>query len=75
MSLSLENVRVYTQSAIRIEGAHGTVAYLDPFSLTDATSAGADPGLGMMLRLALLALGYMLLHLLTATWIFSRKEF
>ena len=39
MSLSLENVRVYTQSAIRIEGAHGTVAYLDPFSLTDAEAA------------------------------------
>lgn len=57
----------------------GCVSVLLPdfslFSLTDATSAGADPGLGMMLRLALLALGYMLLHLLTATWIFSRKEF
>ena len=39
MSLSLENVRVYTQSAIRIEGARGTVAYLDPFSLTDAEEA------------------------------------
>ena len=39
MSLSLENVRVYTQSAIRIEGARGTVAYLDPFSLTDAEAA------------------------------------
>ena len=39
MSLSLENVRVYTQSAIRIEGARGTVAYLDPFALTDAEAA------------------------------------
>lgn len=39
MSLSLENVRVYTQSAIRIEGARGTVAYFDPFSLTDAEAA------------------------------------
>ena len=39
MSLSLENVRVYTQSAIRIEGARGTVVYLDPFSLTDAEAA------------------------------------
>ena len=39
MSLSLENVRVYTQSAIRIEGARGTVAYLDPFSLADAEAA------------------------------------
>lgn len=33
---SLENVRVFTQSAIRIEGAGGTVAYFDPFALTDA---------------------------------------
>ena len=36
---SLENVRVFTQSAIRIEGAAGTVAYFDPFSLTDAEAA------------------------------------
>ena len=36
---SLENVRVFTQSAIRIEGAGGTVAYLDPFGLTDAEAA------------------------------------
>ena len=33
---SLENVRVFTQSAIRIEGAAGTVVYFDPFALTDA---------------------------------------
>lgn len=39
MSMSLENVRVYTQSAIRIEGPGGTVIYLDPFSLTDAEAA------------------------------------
>lgn len=38
-SLSLANVRVFTQSAIRIEGASGTVVYLDPFRLTDAESA------------------------------------
>ena len=36
---SLGNVRVFTQSAIRIEGADGTVAYLDPFGLTDAEAA------------------------------------
>ena len=36
---SLENVRVFTQSAIRIEGASGTVAYFDPFALTDAEAA------------------------------------
>lgn len=36
---SLENVRVFTQSAIRLEGAAGTVAYFDPFALTDAEAA------------------------------------
>ena len=39
MSVSLENVRVFTQSAIRLEGADGTVAYFDPFALTDAEAA------------------------------------
>lgn len=39
MSLSLDNVRVFTQSAIRIQGARSTVVYLDPFSLTDAEAA------------------------------------
>lgn len=39
MSTSLENVRVYTQSAIRIEGPRGTVIYLDLFSLTDSEAA------------------------------------
>ena len=33
---SLENVRVFTQSAIRIEGVAGTVVCFDPFALTDA---------------------------------------
>ena len=36
---SLENVRVFTQSAIRVEGAAGTVTYFDPFSLTAAEAA------------------------------------
>ena len=36
---SLENVRVFTQSAIRIQGAGGTVAYFDPFALNDAEAA------------------------------------
>ena len=35
----LANVRVFTQSAIRIEGPGGTVAYLDPFHLPDAEAA------------------------------------
>ena len=39
MSVSLENVRVFTQSAIRLEGARGTVVYFDPFALTDAEAA------------------------------------
>lgn len=36
---SLGNVRVFTQSAIRIEGAGGTVVYLDPFGLTEGEAA------------------------------------
>ncbi len=36
---SLENVRVFTQSAIRIKGAAGTVTCFDPFALTDAEAA------------------------------------
>lgn len=36
---SLENVRVFTQSAVRIVGAAGTVVYFDPFALTDAEAA------------------------------------
>ena len=39
MSVSLENVRVFTQSAIRLEGARGTVVYFDPFALTDSEAA------------------------------------
>lgn len=38
-SLSLANVRVFTQSAIRIEGAGGTVVYLDPFHLDGSEPA------------------------------------
>ena len=36
---SLGNVRVFTQSAIRIEGTGGTVVYLDPFGLTEGEAA------------------------------------
>lgn len=36
---SLENIRVFTQSAIRIQNKDGVVIYLDPFSLTDAEAA------------------------------------
>lgn len=36
---SLENIRVLTQSAIRIQNKDGVVIYLDPFSLTDAEAA------------------------------------
>lgn len=45
------------------------------FSITDAASAGAPLTLPLLGGLALIALAYMLLHLLTATWIFSLKEF
>lgn len=45
------------------------------FSVADTASAGAEFSLSLLGGLALIAAGYMLLHLLTATWIFSRKEF
>lgn len=45
------------------------------FSVADTASAGAELSWPLLGGLALIAAGYMLLHLLTATWIFSRKEF
>lgn len=45
------------------------------FSMASAMSAGAGTGWSMLGNLSLIMLGYMLLHLLTATWIFSKKEF
>lgn len=45
------------------------------FSVADTASAGAELSWQLLGGLALIAAGYMLLHLLTATWIFSRKEF
>lgn len=45
------------------------------FSVADTASAGAELAWPLMGKMALIALGYMLLHLLTATWIFSKKEF
>ena len=44
------------------------------FSVADTASAGAELSWALLGWLALIALGYMLLHLLTATWIFSKKE-
>lgn len=45
------------------------------FSVADTASAGAELSWSLLGGLALIAAGYMLLHLLTATWIFSKKEF
>ena len=45
------------------------------FSVADTASAGAELSWALLGSLALIAMGYMLLHLLTATWIFSKKEF
>ncbi len=45
------------------------------FSVVDTASAGAELSWVLLGSLALIAAGYMLLHLLTATWIFSKKEF
>ena len=45
------------------------------FSVADTASAGAELSWPLLGGLALIAAGYMLLHLFTATWIFSKKEF
>lgn len=45
------------------------------FSVTDAAAAGVSLSWATLGGLAVLAVGYMLLHLLMATWVFSRKEF
>ncbi len=45
------------------------------FTLSDTAGSGAVASWGMMGGLAAIAAGYMLLHLLVATYIFSHKEF
>lgn len=45
------------------------------FNVADTTSAGVTLGWGMLGSLVLIAVGYMLLHLLISTLIFSGKEF
>lgn len=45
------------------------------FSVADTAAAGAPLAWSTLGTLALIAAGYLLLHVLTATWIFSRKEF
>ena len=45
------------------------------FAVADSAAAGAPLGWGLLGSLALIAGGYMLLHLLTAAWLFQHKEF
>ena len=45
------------------------------FAVADTASAGAAMSWGLLGGLALIALGYMLMHLLSAAWIFSKREF
>ncbi len=45
------------------------------FTVADTASAGAELSWSLLGGLALIAVGYMLLHLLVSTWIFSKKEF
>ncbi len=45
------------------------------FTLADAAGSGHTISWGILGGLAAIALGYMLLHLLVATWIFAHKEF
>ena len=66
-----------TTAAMRL--AEQTCAVILPdfglFSVADTASSGAVLSWPLLGGLALIAVGYMLLHLLVATWIFSRKEF
>lgn len=45
------------------------------FNVADTASSGVSFGWGMLGSLALIALGYMVLHLLVSAMLFSRKEF
>jgi hypothetical protein len=45
------------------------------FTLTDTAAAGTPLGWGMLGSLALIAVAYMLMHLLVSAWIFAHKEF
>lgn len=45
------------------------------FAVADTAAAGAPLTWGMLGTLALIAIGYLMLHVVTAAWIFSRKEF
>ncbi len=45
------------------------------FAVSDTAGAGAVLEAGLLGQLALIAVAYMLLHLLIATWIFARREF
>lgn len=45
------------------------------FAISDTAGAGAVLEAGLLGQLALIAVAYMLLHLLVATWIFARREF
>ena len=66
-----------TTAALRLAGQICAVILPDfgLFSVSDTASAGAGLSWALLGGLALIACGYMLLHLLTATWIFSKKEF
>lgn len=62
-----------------MRGAEQLCAILLPdfslFTVADTASAGVHLSWSMLGGLALIAAGYILLHLFTATWIFARKEF
>lgn len=45
------------------------------FTVSDTAAAGVPLGIGLLGSLAVIACGYMLLHLATAAWLFQHKEF
>lgn len=61
---------LYTEQILRI-----VLPDFNIFNVADTATAGVPFTWGMLGMLALIAAGYMLLHLSVATYIFSRKEF
>lgn len=66
-------------SSATLQHVQQAIALLLPdfslFAVADTAAAGAPLSWGMLGSLVLMATLYLLLHLLTATWIFARKEF
>lgn len=77
MSISVASGQPGVSSAMQL--VQQAVAVLIPdfslFSVADELVSGEKIGVGLAGGMVLMALGYILLHLLAATWVVARKEF